>query len=74
VTTGRPIATKCPKCRRGQYGKTSSILGCRVVPNAPQRESKRRVRRGYHVVTLTNMTCLDCGHAWWTTLEPKRRD
>jgi len=26
-------------------------------------------RRGAVVRTLTHMTCLDCGHTWWTTLK-----
>jgi hypothetical protein len=69
MTTGRPIATKCPACKRGKWGKEPVVRGVRRTPNVTQRDARRRVRRGTHRVTLTSMSCLDCGHSWWTTLE-----
>lgn len=36
---------------------------------------QRKAWRGHHphkgMRMLTHMACLDCGHAWWTTLVPK---
>lgn len=69
MTTGRPIATKCPRCKRGKYREEPMVLGVRRIVDAAQREVRRRMRRGNCVRTLTAMECLDCGHKWNTTLE-----
>jgi uncharacterized Zn finger protein len=63
---GRPIATKCPSCKRGKYNYPPPEKGVIRTPGVEQ----RKAWRGYHrtLRTLMSMTCLDCGHVWWTTL------
>lgn len=66
--TGRPLTVKCPRCRRGKYGYPPQEKGVRASPDILQREAWR-----CHVLrTLTFVGCDDCGHAWWTTLKPRK--
>jgi len=71
MTTGRPIVTKCPKCRRGKHGCPPQELGVRGTEL--RRQGWRATRKGKVLRTLTHVMCVDCGHAWWTTLEPAPR-
>jgi hypothetical protein len=73
--TGMPLTTKCPKCMRGKHGFPKRIVGVSRTSGIAQREEKRYGHRrvGGVVKTLTHMTCGDCGHVWWTTLEAKDR-
>lgn len=70
MPTGVPIALKCPRCRRGQYGYPKPIEGVRqtgVFETKVQARSTRRRGRGPRVYRQ-RVRCLDCKHEWWSTL------
>ena len=71
MTTGRPIATKCPACKRGKHGYPRQQGGVHRTFGVMQRMRKcfGGRRPGSVMRTTTHMTCVDCGHVWWTTLE-----
>ena len=75
MATGMPLTTKCPKCMRGKYGHAKKVAGVSRTLGVAQKEGHRsgHARVGSVVKTLTHMTCGDCGHGWWTTLEAKDR-
>ena len=64
----RPIALKCPKCHRGEYGRITTDRG--VVQSGRTREQRtwNTRRPGATVNTMHESKCLDCGHVWWSTL------
>lgn len=62
---GRPLHLKCPRCKRGKYGRPKQVCGCMVQHDADG-VPIRRIRRGARMLTL--VSCRDCKHEWWSTV------
>ena len=69
MPTGRPIATKCPACKRGKHGFSPPTRGVERTAQVRVRKTFNTRRPGSTLRTERVMRCRDCGHTWWTTLE-----
>ncbi len=72
MTRGTPITIKCPRCKRGKYGKRGALNGCRPTGNVEHKITRSGhtghggggpAFNGYRGEVL----CGDCGHKWYST-------
>ena len=63
MSKGIPRAIKCPKCKRGTYGRREREKGI-VIDESTAKE----LARGRYMRWVCLATCRDCDHKWWTTL------
>jgi len=73
---GRPIRTKCPKCKRGQYREPRPERGVALIGHEVTMRYGKKNGSGSGGATFYGhrgiMECLDCGHIWASTLEGVR--
>ncbi len=72
MSRGTPITMKCPRCKRGEYGREPRERGCR-----PTGKVENKIHRSNHQGHGCGGTgffgyrgeveCLDCGHKWFST-------
>lgn len=71
MSRGTPFCLKCPKCKRGTYGRYG-MPHCSRTGNI-----ERKISRSAHVGHGSGgssfgghrgeVLCNDCGHRWWST-------
>lgn len=72
MPTGTPLSLKCPKCKRGKWGKDRSVKHCMQTGRTEDRVF-RSAHKGHGGGGSSfwgfrgEVKCGDCGHTWFST-------